>query len=38
MKAVRLHIAFNISMCTGLFRTRYEDAGALQAQREGEKV
>jgi hypothetical protein len=38
MKAVRLNIAFNISKCTGLFGTRYENAGALQAQREGEKV
>jgi metal-sulfur cluster biosynthetic enzyme len=33
-RAVRLSIMFNTSMCKGLFRTRYENAGAIEAHRE----
>lgn len=35
-RSVRLNIMFNTSMCKGLFRTRYENAGASEAYREGE--
>lgn len=37
-RSVRLNIMFNTSMCKGLFRTRYENAGASVAHREGDKV
>jgi metal-sulfur cluster biosynthetic enzyme len=37
-RAVRLNIIFNTSMCTGLFRTRYANAGVDEAYREGEVV
>jgi metal-sulfur cluster biosynthetic enzyme len=35
-RSVRLNIMFNTSMCKGLFRTRYENAGAEEAHREGD--
>lgn len=37
-RSVRLNIMFNISLCKGLFRTRYEGAGASDAHREGDLV
>ena len=37
-RSIRLNIVFNTSMCTGLFRTRYENAGASEAHREGDIV
>lgn len=37
-RAIRLNIVFNTSMCTGLFRTRYANAGVDEAYREGEEV
>jgi len=37
-RAVRLNIVFNTSLCTGLFRTRYANAGVDEAYREGEVV
>jgi hypothetical protein len=37
-RSVRLNIMFNTSMCKGLFRTRYENAGVEEAHREGECV
>jgi len=33
-RSIRLNIAFNTSLCTSLFRTRYENAGASEAHRE----
>lgn len=33
-RSIRFNIAFNTSLCTSLFRTRYEQAGASQVQRE----
>jgi hypothetical protein len=35
-RSVRLNIMFNTSMCKGLFRTRYENAGAGEAHRDEE--
>jgi hypothetical protein len=35
-RSVRLNIMFNTSMCKGLFRTRYENAGASEAHRDDE--
>jgi hypothetical protein len=35
-RSVRLNIMFNTSMCKGLFRTRYENAGAGEAHRDDE--
>jgi metal-sulfur cluster biosynthetic enzyme len=37
-RAIRLNIMFNTSMCTGLFRTRYANAGVDEAYREGESI
>lgn len=37
-RSIRLNIMFNTSMCTGLFRTRYANAGVDEAYREGESV
>jgi metal-sulfur cluster biosynthetic enzyme len=37
-RSVRLNIAFNTSMCTALFRTRYQNAGVSEAHREGESL
>lgn len=37
-RSVRLSIMFNTSMCKALFRTRYENAGASEAHREGDIV
>jgi metal-sulfur cluster biosynthetic enzyme len=37
-RSVRLNIMFNTSMCKGLFRTRYENAGASEAYPEGEMI
>jgi metal-sulfur cluster biosynthetic enzyme len=37
-RSIRLNIAFNTTFCTGMFRTRYENAGALEAHREGENL
>jgi metal-sulfur cluster biosynthetic enzyme len=37
-RSIRLNIAFNTTFCTGMFRTRYENAGALEAHREGEQL
>lgn len=35
-RSVRMNIMFNTSMCKGLFRTRYENAGAGEAHRDDE--
>ncbi|HJT56387.1 MAG TPA: iron-sulfur cluster assembly protein [Ktedonobacteraceae bacterium] len=35
-RSVRMNIMFNTSMCKGLFRTRYENAGANEAHRDDE--
>jgi metal-sulfur cluster biosynthetic enzyme len=37
-RSIRLNIMFNTSMCIGLFRTRYANAGVDEAYREGESV
>jgi hypothetical protein len=37
-RSIRLNIMFNTSMCTGLFRARYTNAGVDEAYREGESV
>jgi hypothetical protein len=37
-RSIRLNIMFNTSMCTGLFRTRYANAGVDEAYREGESI
>lgn len=37
-RSVRMNIMFNTSMCKGLFRTRYENAGADEMHSEGELV
>jgi metal-sulfur cluster biosynthetic enzyme len=37
-RSIRLNIAFNTAFCTGLFRTRYENAGASEAHREGDRL
>lgn len=37
-RSVRMNILFNTSMCKGLFRTRYENAGADEMHSEGELV
>ncbi len=37
-RSIRLNITFNTSLCTSLFRTRYENAGSSEAHREGESI
>jgi len=37
-RSIRMNIMFNTSMCKGLFRTRYENAGASEAYPEGESI
>ena len=37
-RSIRMNIMFNTSMCKGLFRTRYENAGANEAYPEGENI
>lgn len=37
-RSIRMSIMFNTSMCKGLFRTRYENAGAGEAYPEGETL
>ena len=37
-RSIRMNIMFNTSMCKGLFRTRYEHAGASEAYPEGESI
>ncbi len=37
-RSIRMSIMFNTSMCKGLFRTRYENAGASEAYPEGESI
>ncbi len=37
-RSIRMNIMFNTSMCKGLFRTRYENAGASEAYPEGENI
>lgn len=37
-RSIRLNIAFNTSLCTSLFRTRYENAGSSEAHREGDSI
>ncbi len=37
-RSIRMSIMFNTSMCKGLFRTRYENAGAREAYPEGESI
>jgi metal-sulfur cluster biosynthetic enzyme len=37
-RSIRMSIMFNTSMCKGLFRTRYENAGTSEAYPEGESI
>ncbi|MGH2497883.1 MAG: iron-sulfur cluster assembly protein [Ktedonobacteraceae bacterium] len=37
-RSIRMNIMFNTAMCKGLFRTRYENAGAGAAYPEGESI
>lgn len=37
-RSIRMNIMFNTAMCKGLFRTRYENAGANEAYPEGESI
>ncbi len=37
-RSIRMNIMFNTSLCKGLFRTRYENAGANEAYPEGENI